>query len=116
MLRFYLSQSFVGQITPGFIDYGYATAHQPGAEHVPLHFISGRLFTPNAAATLYEKVTTPTLVLYDQDFYVTFEELPALLARNAAWQAVRIAPTRGLPHFEKLEETAEALDAFWASL
>ncbi len=112
-IEYFLSQSFEGPITPGFVDYCYATAHQPGAEHVPLRFIVGMLFTPNAASVLYEKLAVPTLVLYDQDFFVGFDALPGLLQTNPGWQAVRIAPTRGLPHFEKLAETAAALDAFW---
>jgi hypothetical protein len=53
------------------------------------------------------------LALYDQDFYVGFDALSQVLQANPLWRAVRIAPTRGLPHFEKLDETAAAMDAFW---
>ena len=112
-IEFFLEKSFEGPITPGMIDYGYATAHQPGAEHVPLYFISGALFTADAANTLYAQVEQPTLVLYDQDFYVGFDALPELLSRNKHWRAVRIVPTRGLPHFERLPETVAAMDSFW---
>lgn len=112
-IEFFLEKSFEGPITPGMVDYGYATAHQPGAEHVPLHFISGTLFTPDAAHVLYAQVEQPTLVLYDQDFYVSFDALPELLGQNKRWRAVRIIPTRGLPHFERLPETVAAMDGFW---
>lgn len=112
-IEFFLGKSFEGPITPGMVDYGYATAHQPGAEHVPLHFISGTLFTPDAAHTLYPQVQQPTLVLYDQDFYVRFDALPELLSHNKHWRAVRIIPTRGLPHFERLPETVAAMEGFW---
>jgi pimeloyl-ACP methyl ester carboxylesterase len=115
-IEFFLRKSFEGPVTPGFVDYGYATAHQPGAEHVPLRFIAGMLFTPDAATTLYEPLAVPALVLYDQDYFVGFDALPQVLAANPRWQAVRIAPTRGLPHFEKLAETASAMDAFWQGL
>ncbi len=115
-IEFFLKKSFEGPVTPGLVDYGYATAHQPGAEHVPLRFIAGMLFTPDAAATLYEPLAVPTLALYDQDYFVGFDVLPQVLQANPRWQAVRIAPTRGLPHFEKLDETAAALDAFWQGL
>jgi pimeloyl-ACP methyl ester carboxylesterase len=115
-IEFFLRKSFEGPITPGYIDYGYATAHQPGAEHVPLSFISGALFTPGATETLYGPLSMPTLVLYDQDFYVGFDALPGLVQRNPRVHAVRIVPTRGLPHFEKLAETAAAMDAFWQGL
>jgi pimeloyl-ACP methyl ester carboxylesterase len=115
-IEFFLRKSFEGPVTPGFVDYGYTTAHQPGAEHVPLRFVAGMLFTPDAAGALYERLVMPTLMLYDQDYFVGFDALPGVLQANPQWQAVRIAPTRGLPHFEKLEETAAAMDAFWQSL
>jgi pimeloyl-ACP methyl ester carboxylesterase len=115
-IRFFLKQSFVGPVTPGFVDYAYATAHQPGAEHAPLYFLSGLLFTPNVRTQVYQNVETPTLVLHDEDAYVTFEQLPDLLEKNSNWRTERITPTRGLPHFEKLPETTQALDDFWADL
>ena len=41
--------------------------------------------------------------------------LPELLQANDHCRAVRIAPTKGLPHWEKLPETTAALDEFWAA-
>ncbi len=115
-IEFYLRKSFAGPITPGMVDYAYATAHQPGAEYAPLAFVSGKLFTLNAADAIYRDVATPTLVIYDRDAYVNFDRLPDLLRQNQAWRAERIAPTFGLPHFERLEETTQAIDRFWAEL
>jgi pimeloyl-ACP methyl ester carboxylesterase len=115
-IEFFLKQSFVGQVPADLIDYDYATSHQPGAEIVPLYFISGALFTRDAVTELYEKIATPCLVLYDQDAFVRFDRLPGLLARRPNWQARRISPSLGLPHFEKLPETIQALDEFWQSL
>lgn len=115
-LKYYLQKSFVGAVPPDLIDYAYATAHRPGAEHAPLAFVSGKLFTPRALQTIYHQVTTPTLVIYDRDPYVDFDLLPELLRQNTAWRAERITPTLGLPHFERLEETTQAIDRFWAGL
>lgn len=115
-IKFFLGQSFVGPIAPGFVDYAYATSHQAGAEHVPLYFLSGKLFTPNVLARVYENVHTPTLVIYDRDAFVRFDRLPDLLERNPHWQAERITPGLGLPHFEKLPETAQVLNKFWHGL
>jgi pimeloyl-ACP methyl ester carboxylesterase len=115
-IEFFLKQSFVGQVPDDLIDYDYATSHQPGAEIVPLYFISGALFTSDAVTQLYEKVDAPCLVLYDRDAFVRFDRLPGLLARRPNWQAKRISPSLGLPHFEKLPETIQALDEFWQSL
>jgi pimeloyl-ACP methyl ester carboxylesterase len=115
-IKFFLGQSFVEPIAPGFVDYAYATSHQPGAEHVPLYFLSGKLFTPDVLARVYENVHVPTLVIYDRDAFVRFDRLPDLLERNPHWQAQRITPTLGLPHFEKLPETAQVLNNFWQGL
>ncbi len=115
-IAFFLRQSFVGPVTPGFVDYAYLTAHQPGAENVPLYFLSGSLFTRDAANTLYANVHTPTLVVYDQDAFVSFDGLPSVLGQNEQWQAVRLAPSRGLPHFERLDEVTAALERFWREL
>lgn len=115
-IKFFLGRSFVRSVPEPFIDYAYATAHQPGAEHAPLAFLSGELFTPDVRAQVYEKVETPTLVIYDRDPYVQFDGLSDLLDKNPSWQAERIEPTLGLPHFEKLTETTQALDSFWQGL
>lgn len=113
-IEFFLRQSFVGPVYPGMVDYAYLTSHQPGAEHAPLHFLSGRLFTRNAGSVLYDQVQAPTLVIYDQDAYVRFDGLPALLARNPQFQAMRLAPSKGLPQFERIEDVTAALDRFWS--
>jgi pimeloyl-ACP methyl ester carboxylesterase len=115
-IEFFLGQSFVGPIAPGFVDYAYATSHQAGAERVPLYFLSGKLFTPNVLARVYQNVHTPTLVIYDQDAFVRFDRLPDLLESNPHWQAERITPSLGLPHFEKLPETVQVLNKFWQGL
>ncbi|MGC9356836.1 MAG: alpha/beta hydrolase [Anaerolineae bacterium] len=115
-IDFFLSQSFVGSVPQSMIDYSYRTAHQPGAHHAPLYFLSGKLFTNGVRSRIYKKVQTPTLVLYDRDPYVDFETLPTLLEKNDAWQAQRIEPTLGLPHFEKLGETTTTLETFWNNI
>ncbi|HET9110052.1 MAG TPA: alpha/beta fold hydrolase [Ktedonobacterales bacterium] len=113
-LRYFLQRSFDGEVDPGLLDYAWATTHQPGARFAPLYFISGQLFTRNAVATLYDRVPQPTLVIYDQDGFVTFDALPSLLAQHDNWQAKRVAPTRGLPQFERLGDTTRALRTFWS--
>lgn len=112
-IEYFLQKSFMGPVPQDLIDYAYATAHRPGAEHAPLYFISGKLFTPNVRQVVYEHLHVPTLVLYDRDNFTSFEMLPDLLAQNASWQAVRLVPTLGLPHYERLEDTVEVLDRFW---
>ncbi|BAJ63944.1 hypothetical protein ANT_19180 [Anaerolinea thermophila UNI-1] len=112
-IEFFLKKSFVGHVPSGFIEYAYASAHQPGAEHAPLYFITGKLFTPQVRTQVYERLKTPVLVLYDRDLYTSFERLPDVLLKNPFWQAVRMVPSKGLPHFERLADTVEVIEGFW---
>jgi pimeloyl-ACP methyl ester carboxylesterase len=113
-IRYFLQLAFTGEIPEDLIDFDYAAAHQPGAENAPLSFISGRLFTRGIANTFYAMLTMPVLVVYDQDSFSGFAELPDLLCQRQNWRAVRIAPTRGLPQFEQADALVEAMDTFWA--
>jgi pimeloyl-ACP methyl ester carboxylesterase len=115
-IKYFLGKSFVGPVPPEMIDYAYRTAHQPGAQHAPLHFLSGLLFTPDVRQRIYELVNTPTLVLYDQDPFTSFEMLPDVLQRNNRWQSERLAPSCGLPHWEQFTSTVQASDHFWESI
>ena len=114
VIESFLERSFRGPVDQGLVDYGYDTARQPGAKYAPVYFISGQLFTPDAYAELYRKLTIPALVLYDRDAFVSFDRLP-LFAAQPGVQAVRIAETDGLPQFEKLPDVRATLDAFWAA-
>jgi pimeloyl-ACP methyl ester carboxylesterase len=115
-IRYFLQMSFVGDPDPELVAYAYATAHQPGARFAPFTFVTGQLFTPDIRESVYERLTVPVLTLYDQDAFVRFDTLPDVLARNPRWRATRIAPTKGLPHFERLDDTTRALDAFWQEI
>lgn len=112
-IKAFLQRNFTGAVPDDLIDYDYASAHQPDAEHAPLYFVTGKLFTPAIRELVYERLEVPTLVIYDRDPYVSFEMLPNTLTRNTYWQAVRLVPMLGLPHFERLSDTAEVLDNFW---
>lgn len=111
-IQYFLSRSFRGPVPTDLVDYAVVTTRQPGAKYAPLYFVSGRLFTPDAYGELYSKLNTPTLVLYDQDGFVSFDRLP-LFAQKTNASVVRIPETDGLPHWEKPQETQAALEAFW---
>ena len=115
-IRYFLNMSFVGEPPQTLVEYALKTADQPKARNAPLHFLSGRLFTYDARTSLYEKVTMPTLILYDNDPYTSFDTLPELLESRPNWQATRIPNTLGLPHWKKLPEVTDALNSFWTSL
>ncbi len=115
-IRYFLKMSFVGESDRELIAYDYATSHQPGARFAPFAFVSGLLFSPDIRESVYERLTTPVLALYDQDAFVRFDTLPAVLERNPHWRAARLDPSRGLPHFERRDDTTRVLDAFWQSV
>lgn len=114
-INYFLKQRFGGKVDPGLKHYAYATAHQPGARFAPLYFISGKLFSSDVRETVYEQLTVPVLVLFDKDSFVRFDTLPQMVQDHLNWRTIRIAPTKGLPHFEKMADVAQALDSFWQS-
>jgi pimeloyl-ACP methyl ester carboxylesterase len=111
-IRYFLNKSFAGKVPRELVDYGYTTSHQPGARFAPLYFLSGQLFTSEVRREVYSELRTPTLVLYDRDGYTSFENLEPFLRNRMNWVATRIGDTKGMPHWEKLNETAESLDYF----
>ena len=112
-IRYFLSRSFNGPPDEGLAQYAYRSAHQPGAHHAPLYFITGQLFTPTIRQDAYARLPMPVLVIYDEDGFTNFETLQPFAGEHPNWRLARIQPTRGLPHFEQLGATTGALDAFW---
>jgi pimeloyl-ACP methyl ester carboxylesterase len=113
-IHYFLGKSFAGEVDAGMAVFAGLTACQPGARHAPLAFIQGKLFTPNAMSTLYEPLLVPVLVLYDEDPYTDFADLPGFTAGGEGIrQAERIPGTKGLPQFEMPELTVDALQRFW---
>jgi len=113
-IRYFLGQSFSGSAPEDLIEYAYATAHQPGAHHAPLYFLSMQLFTAEAREQLYDKLPElPVLAIADRDPYISFEHLPAFVAARPNWHYQSLAPHLGLPHWERPEATLSALEQFW---
>mgnify|MGYP005835282823 CR=1 FL=1 len=112
-IRYYLKKSFTGPVDERLARYAYDTAHQPGARHAPLQFLAGVPFTRSVLHDVYRNITVPAVVLYDCDAYVDFGRLDMLLRARGNWRARRIPNTCGLPHFDRPEDTAAALDEFW---
>lgn len=113
-IDYFLSRSFRGDVDAGLRAFAIMTANQPEARYAPVAFLKGDLFTPDALDKLYQPLTTPSLVLYDQDAYTNFAHLPEFVSQEGLGrQATRIENTRGLPHFEETEATVEAIVRFW---
>lgn len=113
-IAYFLGLCSLGEVPQDMIDYAYATSHQPGARHAPLAFLSTRLFTPDALNQLYARLgTLRTLVIADQDPFVTFEALEPFIIAHPSWHRISLAPHKGLPHWERFEDTIETLEQFW---
>jgi len=112
-IRYYLGKTFVGPIDEMLVEYSYRSAHQPGARHAAIAFLSGDLHTLTVVDSLYASLRVPTLVIYNTDPFSSFERLPEFIAGRDGWDAVQIAGTNGLPHWDKPSETLEALRRHW---
>lgn len=115
-IRFFLNKAFVSATPAELVDYAYTTSHRPGARYAAFAFLSLGLFSRNAVGTLYQPLSLPALILYDEDPNVSFERLPELLQSRPNWRARRIAPSLGMPHWDQPAATIEALQAFWDEL
>lgn len=114
-VRYFLNMGFEGRPPPELVDYAHRTTNEAGARFAPFRFLSMRLFTDDAPATLYRRLNVPTLVLYDRDPNIQFDRLPEVLDQCPNWHAVRISPTLGLPHWEETDQTCAAMDHFWSA-
>lgn len=115
-IRLFLGRNFFGDPAEDMIDYAHRVSHQPGAKNAPLYFLSGKLFTTKVRSEVYAEAGQSVLVLYDKDPNVRFDKLKGFVSDHVNWQAVRITDTRGLPHWEQLDNTVAAIDEFWASV
>jgi pimeloyl-ACP methyl ester carboxylesterase len=115
-IRYFLRQSFVGEPAADMVDYAHQTARIAGARWAPLSFLTMRLFSPEVFDAIYSRLNVPTLVLYDRDPNVRFSKLSQIVAQNPMWRSERLVPSKGLPHWEQLGSTADALDRFWREM
>ena len=112
-IQYFLNMSFEGLVPEQVVDCAYQTSHQPGAAFAPTYFLGGKLFTPAVRETVYKVLEQPVLVIYDRDPYTNFEMLPVMVQGANNWQAKRVSPTKGLPHWEQPEKTTRAMADFW---
>lgn len=109
----YYRDRFTYNVPTDLIELAYTSAHQPGAHFAPMVFASGKLTTPDIRTIVYEKITQPVLVIYDNEIEKSFDMLPQLVREHANWKAWRSRSTKGMPHFEKSGELFREFDLFW---
>jgi pimeloyl-ACP methyl ester carboxylesterase len=104
-IRYFLQRTYGRkEVDEDLVDYDWLTTHQPGAEHAPLHFLSGFLFSKDAGP-LYRALRMPVWMTHgvrgdfvDYRHRVEFEGSPN-------WRIEQL-PTGALPHFERADEFA----------
>lgn len=112
-IRYFLQRTFGRKDVPeDMVAYDWRTARQPGAEHAPFAFLSGRLFARDVR-TLYEDLDLPIYVLHGTkgDFKDFSEAGWAIARKNWLFSAF---DTGALVHFEKPEEFIGAYERFLA--
>jgi pimeloyl-ACP methyl ester carboxylesterase len=81
-----------------FINYAYATSHQPDAEYAPLHFLAFKLFTPTIFRT-YASLVQPCALIYGQDPFAMFDLADELIGRPN-WRALALENAGALVHWD----------------
>jgi len=99
-IRYFLRRTFgTNDVPEDLVDYDHRTTHQPGAEHAPFAFLSGRLFSRDVRA-LYESLEMPVWLAHGtRGDFGDFSEADWARARES-W-LVEAFETGALPHFEQ---------------
>ena len=88
--------------------YDVLTAQQPGAEHAPLYFLSGGLFSADIHS-VYESLQMPVWMSHGIRGDFTDYRGAALIAGRGNWR-ISVFPTGALPHFEVFAQFAAGYD------
>ncbi|MFZ3071400.1 MAG: alpha/beta hydrolase [Anaerolineaceae bacterium] len=112
-LNQYYQKRFEYSMPEELVSVAYASSHQSGSHFAPIVHVSGRLQTMNVREKVYETLSMPVLVLYDDEPGMRFDMLPFMTRAHVNWQAKRIRQSRGMPHFDKPGETFHVMGEFW---
>jgi hypothetical protein len=111
VIRFFLGKTWGSKdIDEALWRYGVGTAQQPGAEHAPLQFISGGLFSRDIQ-TVYESITHPTWMSHGVRGDFTDYEQKTLVASKPNWQ-ISVFDTGAMPYFELTQAFCDRYQAF----
>jgi hypothetical protein len=113
VVRYFLERTWGGkEIDETMCAYAVLTAHQPGARHAPLHFLSGSLFSADIG-TVYESLTQPVWASHGVRGDFTDYRGMAIVQGRANWRC-SVFQTGALPHFEVPDAFNAEFDAFLA--
>jgi hypothetical protein len=111
VIRFFLNKTWGSkQIDEQVWHYAVATARQPGAEHAPLQFIGGGLFSRDIQ-NIYESLTHPTWMSHGVRGDFTDYQQKTLVAGKPNWR-ISVFPTGAMPYFEGPQAFYDAYQSF----
>ncbi len=115
--RFYQKQVFASETAvPGeLVDYAYLTTQVRGAHHAPAAFISGDLFSPDAAREAYATALVPTLIIAPRRFrssIQSFEHLDDVVRRNPDHLSVYRSRGGLMPQYEDQSSVQETIESY----
>lgn len=110
-IRYFLERTWGSkQIDDQMVEYDHITTHQPGAEHAPFAFLSGRLFSSDIR-DLYERLTQPVWMPHGtRGDFKDFSGVD-LVAKRPNW-TVQPFDAGALAHFEWPDEFAASYRRF----
>jgi pimeloyl-ACP methyl ester carboxylesterase len=112
-IRYFLKRTFGSdQVDDGLVDYAWRTTHQPGAQHAPFAFLSGRLFGADIR-NVYERLRVPVWLAHGtRGDFRDFSQ--AAWLRQASNWTVQSFTTGALIYFEQPTLFCHHWDAFLA--
>lgn len=109
VVRYFLQRTFgAPQIDEQLWQHAVATALEPGAEHAPLHFLSGGLFSGDIS-DVYERLSHPVWMSHGVRGDFTDYRASQTMRSRPNWR-FSVFQTGALPHFEVPTAFAAALD------
>ncbi|MBN8495170.1 MAG: alpha/beta hydrolase, partial [Burkholderiales bacterium] len=114
VIRYFLEKTWGSkQIDDALWRYDVISTRQPGAEHAPLYFLSGGLFSTDIH-TVYERLTQPVWMCHGTRGDFVDYRGKTLVQGRPNWR-IQVFETGALPHFEVPQAFHAAYDAFLAS-
>lgn len=111
VIRFFLNKTWGSKhIDEPMWRYSVAAARQPGAEHAPLQFIAGGLFSGDIQ-NIYEQLSLPTWMSHGVRGDFTDYDQKSLVAPRPNWR-ITTFPTGAMPYFEVPQAFFDECQAF----
>ena len=114
-MRYFLRKTWGSKgIDEGLLEYGYASAHQPGAPHAVWSFLTGYLFADDVTR-IYRLLNLPIWTVHGVRGDFVDYRYERQIADRPNW-TLQVLETGAFPHFEQLDRFSRSYDAFLRAL